>query len=554
VGAFSATGGVIASNGGGPGSLTVNAAVNATFSGTLTDNTDGEGGTLAFVKGGTGTLLLANSNGLSGSVAINAGAIQLGDANSLQNSTVAVNSPNGLLFSASNAANPSGIGTFNIAGLSGNPGSATQGFALADSAGTAVTLIVGANNANTTYSGGISGAGGLTKVGSGNTVLNGNVIFSGALNVTSGTLQFGVGTPGATTTISPGATIWISATTTNPFQSAGYFDTFLGSGTLDVTAFNPATGSTSLDGDMTGFAGLVDLRPNPSSNKGTFDTNGYFGSAVVVKIENGASFKLAPGLFYGNAFQLSGTGNSDNLGALRLDGNISGAPTEFGPVTLLGSATIGNQSAFAGTISGNIGESGGSFSLTKVGTGEIVLSGSNSYSGGTVVSAGSLQLGSATALPFGAATVNGTLDLGGYSASVTSLTGSGTIDSSDINNAPTLSVRSGNFSGILKNSEQPLALKMTGPGTLVLSGNNTFSGGLTVSGGILIATNVAALPDGSSLTVGNAAMFPAPVVPYAGGQSAAAVTPVPEPATLLLFAAGATALLLGRSRRRLRLR
>jgi autotransporter-associated beta strand protein len=549
VGAFSATGGIIASNGGGASTLTVNVAANSTYAGTLTDNTDAEGGTLAFVKGGTGTLLLASSNSLSGPTSINAGAIQLGEANSLQNSTVAVNSPNGLTFSASNAANPSGIGTFNMGGLSGNPGGVTQGFALVDSAGTAVMLVVGANNASTTYNGGISGAGGLTKVGSGNTVLNGNVIFSGPLNVTNGTMQFGVGTPGGITTISPGATVWINATTINPFQGGAVYGTLLGSGTLDVTAFNPATGSTSFIGDMTGFAGLIDLLPNPSSNKGTFDTNGYFGIATVVKIEDGTSFKLGSGLFYSNAFLLSGTGNSDNLGTLRLDGNLSGAATVLGSVTLLGNSTIGNQSGNVGTILGNIGQSGGSFSLTKVGTGAILISGSDTYTGGTVVSAGSLQLGSATALPFGAATVNGTLDLSGNSASVTSLTGSGTIDSSDINNAVTLSVQNGNFSGTLKNSQQPLALTMTGPGTLVLSGNNSFSGGLSVSGGTLMATSVAALPDGSSLTVGNAGAFPAPVVPYASSTTAAAVSTVPEPGTLALLAAGAVALLWRRGRR-----
>ena len=53
------------------------------------------------------------------------------------------------------------------------------------------------------------------------------------------------------------------------------------------------------------------------------------------------------------------------------------------------------------SIAGNINESGGSFGITKTGPGTLNLSGTNTYSGGTTVLAGVLQVDSADALPDG---------------------------------------------------------------------------------------------------------------------------------------------------------
>ncbi len=45
-------------------------------------------------------------------------------------------------------------------------------------------------------------------------------------------------------------------------------------------------------------------------------------------------------------------------------------------------------------------------------------------------------------------------------------------------------------------------------GTLILSASNNYTGGTFVEAGTLIVTNSEALPDGSSLIVGNASLFP----------------------------------------------
>ena len=68
-------------------------------------------------------------------------------------------------------------------------------------------------------------------------------------------------------------------------------------------------------------------------------------------------------------------------------------------------------------------------SLTKSGAGLMLLTGSNTYTGGTTVAAGILQVGSATALGTGSLTINGgTLDINGNALGVGGLSGAaGTI-------------------------------------------------------------------------------------------------------------------------------
>ena len=99
---------------------------------------------------GSGSLVLAAANTYSGPTTVSAGTVQLNSAWPL-NSTVTVNVNNGLAF-----------------GLAYRPGTGRPGrggnVTLATTSSSAVTLTAGGNNANTTYSGTLSGSGGLTKV------------------------------------------------------------------------------------------------------------------------------------------------------------------------------------------------------------------------------------------------------------------------------------------------------------------------------------------------------------------------------------------------------
>ncbi len=80
------------------------------------------------------------------------------------------------------------------------------------------------------------------------------------------------------------------------------------------------------------------------------------------------------------------------------------------------------------------------------------------------------------------------------------------------------------------------ALTLSGGGDLLLSGTNSFTSGVTILGGTLQMLNLDALPDGSSLTIGDPTAF-------SGALVSAAVSPretaaVPEPGSLALIILG----------------
>ena len=91
----------------------------------------------------------------------------------------------------------------------------------------------------------------------------------------------------------------------------------------------------------------------------------------------------------------------------------------------------------------------GALALTKSGTGTLTLTGTNTYTGGTTISAGTLQLGNATA--------------------------TGSIVGNIIDNAYCSSIdRYGfGFNGAISGTG---SVVQTGPGTVTLSGNNTYTG------------------------------------------------------------------------------
>ena len=101
---------------------------------------------------------------------------------------------------------------------------------------------------------------------------------------------------------------------------------------------------------------------------------------------------------------------------------------------------------------------GGAIDLIKGGGGTLVLTGTDSYTGGTTISAGTLQIGS-----------------GGTTGSIT-----GNV----VDNAFLVFNRSDDmtFNGIVSGGG---ALRQAGMGTLTLTGANTYTGGTTISSGIL---------------------------------------------------------------------
>ncbi|MDC9837861.1 autotransporter outer membrane beta-barrel domain-containing protein [Rhizobium binxianense] len=186
-------------------------------------------------------------------------------------------------------------------------------------------------------------------------------------------------------------------------------------------------------------AGVLTLEPSVAA--GNTYSGGTFINGGVVAV--GAD----------NALGASTGGVSFNGGTLQLNSSFDLSPSRA--VTLnVGGGTIDTQ-AFDSTLAQGVTGPGG---LTKTGTGSLVLTGNSDYSGGTVISAGTLQLGN-----------------GGTSGSI-----SGDV----LNNSLLAFNRSDAFlvPGIISGSG---AVEQNGSGTTVLAGNNTYTGGTTINAGTL---------------------------------------------------------------------
>ena len=118
-----------------------------------------------------------------------------------------------------------------------------------------------------------------------------------------------------------------------------------------------------------------------------------------------------------DALQFASAGLTETVGALSGTGNVG----------LAGSTLVVGSGDFSGQIRDN-GASGGG--IEKTGAGVLRLSGANSYTGTTTVSAGTLQAGAAQAFSAASAhtvAAGAVLDTGGFNQAVASLSNSGTV-------------------------------------------------------------------------------------------------------------------------------
>ena len=171
----------------GGGTLVANASFSTSQAMTLTGNgninTGGYPVTLFGVlsgpgglsKIGSGPLTLATANTFGGNTLVSGGTLALGSSLALQNSTLDSSGSGVLSFGS--------LVSATLGGLTG-PGM----LSLANSASSAIALTVGANNAGTTFSGMLEGAGGLTKVGGGVLALSGSNTYSGPTTISQGKL------------------------------------------------------------------------------------------------------------------------------------------------------------------------------------------------------------------------------------------------------------------------------------------------------------------------------------------------------------------------------
>ena len=82
------------------------------------------------------------------------------------------------------------------------------------------------------------------------------------------------------------------------------------------------------------------------------------------------------------------------------------------------------------------------------------------------------------------------------------------------------------------------SLTLDGGGTLVLAGTNSYGGGTLVNAGTLVLASGSALADGTSLTIGDGGEFASDPSAGASPIASSPTSPVPEPGTVALLAAG----------------
>jgi autotransporter-associated beta strand protein len=187
--------------------------------------------------------------------------------------------------------------------------------------------------------------------------------------------------------------------------------------------------------------------------------------------------------------------------------------------------------------------------LKKIGSGTLVLAGSNGYGGSTTILAGILDASATAAIPnLLVASPKVTVSAGATLAVGVGGAGQWTTANIDSLRAETgvfasgaslgFDTSGGSFAYNSNISNVGLDLAKLGPNTLVLSGTNTYTGNTVISNGVLDVLNPWSLPNGTNLSVGSAAsqLFTAPVVPVASE-----VVAVPEPGTLVLIVTLASA-------------
>jgi fibronectin-binding autotransporter adhesin len=381
---------------------------------------------------------------------------------------------------------------------------------------------------NTLTLSGVSGVGIDMSSATANFGFNCDIVLGGAqtwniasgrtLNVLNATLNNG----GNLLTINNAGTVAFSSL----ISGAGGL-TKSGSGNLNPgLPLHAYTGVTTLDGGIFNATTLANVNTASSIGKGS-----VAGSAADLVFGGGTLSYL--GSAANNTNRLFTIGDANGLIAT-LDSSSSTAANTMS-FTSTGSIAFGGSGARTLTLTGtNTGNNtfapiladgtGGATALTKAGAGTWVISGANTYSGDTTVSAGILRLGAANRIPDGAGkgnvSVSGTLDLNTFSETINGLSGAGTVDTI-AGGTPTLTVGNNNatssFSGVMKNTAGTLALTKTGSGTLTLLGTNTYTGGTNINGGIL---NLGVAQGGSGGPLGGSAVPPSTtigIISFGGG-------------------------------------
>lgn len=364
------------------GGLNVNATVslnsatlttNANTSSTITINgtVSGLGGLTVATGTGTTTLTGSASNTFTGTTTVNAGTLQLsktagnavaaniviGDGTGTD--TLRLGAANQIADTSRISFNAAGTPTFDLNGFSetiGGLSSANTGAVISLGAGT-LTVGSASNNLDSSFSGTISGSGGLTKAGLGTLTLTGNNSYTGTTTVSAGTLKLGSAGSGSNT----------------PLGTTGGATTVSANATFDVNGFTLATAEgLTINGFGVGTAGAL---VNTGAGAATYSGAITLGSATAI----GGTTGLTLSGIIGGAQALTKTGNN----VVTLTGantNSSSVTVRGGNLTLSGSGTMLSATSFAVSTGGNLVlDNTSTNNGNRIGTGAFSANGGGLY-------------------------------------------------------------------------------------------------------------------------------------------------------------------------------
>ncbi|EIB0447046.1 autotransporter-associated beta strand repeat-containing protein, partial [Salmonella enterica] len=310
-------------------------------------------------------------------------------------------------------------------------------------------------NTGGTFDNAISGSGQVVKSGDKMLTLSGANSYSGGTLISDGTL--------VASNVEALGTGDVTNDAVLELNTGGDFDNAIsgsgqvvksGDGTLTLSGSNTYRGGTTISGgtllasnvEALGTGDVTDNAVLELNTGGDFD-NAISGSGQVVKSGDETLTLSGSNTYTGGTLISGGTLVATNVEALG-----SGDVTDDATLELNTGGTFDNAISGSGQV-------------VKSGDDVLTLSGANSYSGGTLISDGTLVASNVEALGTGNVTDNATLELN---------TG-------------------GDFDNAISGSGQVVK---SGDETLTLSGANSYTGGTTISGGTLVATNVEALGSG----------------------------------------------------------
>jgi len=419
----------------------------ATQSGIISET----GGSFGLEKIGSGTLIYTGVNTYTGLTIISDGTLQIGNGGTSGNVLGDI-VDNGLLVF--NRANTLNLSDETCSGVISGTG------ALQTDSG--LTVLTGTN----TYTGGTTIAGGALRLQDGGSVV-GDIVDNGLLQLS---------------------------------QPDGYILNNNISGTGSLSAIN-ITGTVTLTGNNT-YTGGTQVSPGGSLQIGNGGTSGSIVGDIDIGNTGTVIFNRSDDITFAGFISFNGTIVKRGAGALVLSGHVSSGNATVTAGTLqFGNGGAAGPNAYMAGLgnSGTVlvdysdtfdirGVVSGAGSLRQIGTGTLLLSGANTYTGGTTISggltAGTIAISSDANLggANGALTFNnGTLKfLAPFNLSptraITLQGGSGVVNTIDTNGfSTTISQVISGSGGLVK----------TGGNTLTLSAANTFTGGVVVTAGDL---------------------------------------------------------------------